>query len=113
MRLLGCAVTVRVVLSERPVPAEMPGAIGWKRTQRSVVVECKGRRRFLADRTKRPFSHQPGNLAWGANGFTLTVPDLLRIEQFAGTAGELAGGARGRSRMRILFTELCVPRRQA
>jgi hypothetical protein len=70
-----------VVLSEQACASgEMPDAIGWKRTQRSVVVECKVTRAdFLADRTK-PFRIKP-EIGLGCERFYLTMPDLLGIEQ--------------------------------
>jgi hypothetical protein len=70
-----------VVLSEQACASgEMPDAIGWKRTQHSVVVECKvSRADFLADRAK-PFRIRP-EIGLGCERFYLTAPDLLRIEE--------------------------------
>jgi hypothetical protein len=87
-----------VVLSEQACASgEMPDAIGWKRTQRSVVVECKVTRAdFLADRTK-PFRIKP-EIGLGCERFYLTVPDLLRIEQLPAGWG-LLECQRGRVRM--------------
>ena len=67
-----------VVLSEQACASgEMPDAIGWKRTQHSVVVECKvSRADFLADRAK-PFRQRP-ELGLGCERFYLTPPDLVR-----------------------------------
>ena len=67
-----------VVLSEQACASgEMPDAIGWKRTQHSVVVECKiSRADFLADRTK-PFRQKPEK-GLGCERFYLTAPRLLR-----------------------------------
>jgi hypothetical protein len=88
-----------VVLSEQACASgEMPDAIGWKRTQRSVVVECKVTRAdFLADRTK-PFRIKP-EIGLGCERFYLTVPDLLRIEQLPAGWG-LLEWQRGRVQMR-------------
>ncbi len=87
-----------VVLSEQACASgEMPDAIGWKRTQRSVVVECKVTRAdFLADRTK-PFRIKP-EIGLGCERFYLTVPDLLRIEQLPAGWG-LLECQRGRVQM--------------
>ena len=70
-----------VVLSEQACASgEMPDAIGWKRTQHSVVVECKvSRADFLADRAK-PFRQKP-ELALGCERFYLTAPGLIRLEE--------------------------------
>src|SRR5258708_27177988 len=70
-----------VVLSEQACASgEMPDAIGWKRTQRSVVVECKiTRADFLADRAK-PFRIKP-EIGLGCERFYLTVPNLVRVEE--------------------------------
>lgn len=70
-----------VVLSEQACASgEMPDAIGWKRTQHSVVVECKiSRADFLADRAK-PFRQKP-EIGLGCERFYLTVPDLVRAEE--------------------------------
>ena len=66
-----------VVLSEQACASgEMPDAIGWKKTQHSVVVECKiSRGDFLADRAK-PFRIKP-EMGLGCERFYLTVPDLV------------------------------------
>ena len=70
-----------VVLSEQACASgEMPDAIGWKRTQHSVVVECKvSRADFLADRAK-PFRIKP-EIGLGCERFYLTVPDLLKVAE--------------------------------
>jgi hypothetical protein len=87
-----------VVLSEQACASgEMPDAIGWKRTQHSVVVECKATRAdFLADRTK-PFRSKP-ETGLGCERFYLTVPDLLGIEELPAGWG-LLECQRGRVRM--------------
>src|SRR5258708_5639592 len=71
-----------VVLSEQAcATGEMPDAIGWKRTQHSVLVECKvSRADFLADRAK-PFRIKP-KIGLGCERFYLTSPpDLVGIEE--------------------------------
>lgn len=70
-----------VVLSEQACASgEMPDAIGWKRTQHSVVVECKvSRADFLADRAK-PFRQKP-EIGLGCERFYLTSPDLIRVTE--------------------------------
>jgi hypothetical protein len=66
-----------VVLSEQACAnGEMPDAIGWKRANHSVLVECKvSRADFLADRAK-PF-RQRAELGVGNERFYLTPADLL------------------------------------
>jgi hypothetical protein len=70
-----------VVLSEQAcVSGEMPDAIGWKRANRSVLVECKVTRAdFLADRGK-PFRAKPEQ-GVGSERFYLTPPALLKSEE--------------------------------
>jgi hypothetical protein len=70
-----------VVLSEQACASgEMPDAIGWKRTQHSVVVECKiSRADFLADRGK-PFRQKPEK-GLGCERFYLTLPDLVEVAE--------------------------------
>ena len=70
-----------VVLSEQACASgEMPDAIGWKRTQHSVVVECKvSRADFLAERAK-PF-RQKAEKGLGCERFYMTAPGLLRVEE--------------------------------
>lgn len=70
-----------VVLSEQAcVSGEMPDAIGWKRANHSVLVECKVTRAdFLADRAK-PFRLKPGH-GVGCERFYLTASNLLRREE--------------------------------
>lgn len=91
LRGYGCS----VVLSEQACASgEMPDAIGWKRTQHSVVVECKvSRADFLADRVK-PFRQKPEK-ALGCERFYLTAPGLLRAEELPEGWGLLECG-RGR-----------------
>ena len=86
-----------VVLSEQACASgEMPDAIGWKRTQHSVVVECKvSRADFLADRSK-PFRLQP-ELGLGCERFYLTPPDLVEAKELPPGWG-LLECARGRVR---------------
>src|ERR1700689_4914076 len=69
-----------VVLSEQAcVSGEMPDAIGWKRANHSVLVECKiTRADFLADRAK-PFRSKPER-GVGCERFYLTPANLLRLE---------------------------------
>ena len=87
-----------VVLSEQACASgEMPDAIGWKRTQHSVVVECKvSRADFLADRDK-PFRLKP-EMGLGCERFYLTAPDLVRADELPRGWG-LLEFARGRVRM--------------
>jgi hypothetical protein len=70
-----------VVLSEQAcVSGEMPDAIGWKRANHSVLVECKVTRAdFLADRGK-PCRRKPEQ-GVGSERFYLTPPALLRFEE--------------------------------
>ncbi len=70
-----------VVLSEQACASgEMPDAIGWKRTQHSVVVECKvSRADFLADRSK-PFRQKPDK-GLGCERFYLTAPGLVQAAE--------------------------------
>ena len=70
-----------VVLSEQACASgEMPDAIGWKKTQHSVVVECKiSRGDFLADRAKS-FRIKP-EMGLGCERFYLTVPDLVNVAE--------------------------------
>ena len=73
LRSYGCG----VVLSEQAcVSGEMPDAIGWKRTNHSVVVECKmSRADFVADRAK-PFRQRP-ETGLGCERFYLVMADLI------------------------------------
>jgi len=70
-----------VVLSEQAcVSGEMPDAIGWKRANHSVLVECKiSRADFLADRAK-PFRTKPEQ-GVGGERFYLTPPALIKVEE--------------------------------
>ena len=70
-----------VVLSEQAcVSGEMPDAIGWKRANHSVLVECKVTRAdFLADRGK-PFRQKPEQ-GVGCERFYLTPPALVKPEE--------------------------------
>jgi hypothetical protein len=70
-----------VVLSEQAcVSGEMPDAIGWKRANHSVLVECKVTRSdFLADRAK-PFRLTPEK-GVGSERFYLTPPSLMKVEE--------------------------------
>jgi hypothetical protein len=70
-----------VVLSEQAcVSGEMPDAIGWKRANHSVLIECKVTRAdFLADRAK-PFRLKPEQ-GVGSERFYLTPPSLLRPQE--------------------------------
>jgi hypothetical protein len=70
-----------VVLSEQAcVSGEMPDAIGWKRANHSVLVECKVTRAdFLADRAK-PFRLKPEQ-GVGGERFYLTPPALIKGEE--------------------------------
>jgi hypothetical protein len=70
-----------VVLSEQAcVSGEMPDAIGWKRANHSVLVECKvARADFLADRGK-PFRQKPEQ-GVGCERFYLTPPVLVKPEE--------------------------------
>jgi hypothetical protein len=70
-----------VVLSEQAcVSGEMPDAIGWKRANHSVLVECKiTRADFLADRGK-PFRQKPEQ-GVGSERFYLTPSAMLKAEE--------------------------------
>jgi hypothetical protein len=70
-----------VVLSEQAcVSGEMPDAIGWKRANHSVLVECKVTRAdFLADRAK-PF-RQKAEQGVGSERFYLTPPSLVKVDE--------------------------------
>jgi hypothetical protein len=79
-----------VVLSEQAcVSGEMPDAIGWKRANHSVLVECKvSRADFLADRSK-PFRQKP-ELGVGSERFYLVPCDLVRPDELPPGWGLLA-----------------------
>ena len=83
-----------VVLSEQAcVSGEMPDAIGWKRANHSVLVECKiTRADFLADRGK-PFRQKPEQ-GVGSERFYLTPPTLVKTEELPAGWGllEFRGG---------------------
>lgn len=70
-----------VVLSEQAcVSGEMPDAIGWKRANHSVLVECKVTRAdFLADRSKR-FRLKPEQ-GVGSERFYLTPTALVTVAE--------------------------------
>lgn len=70
-----------VVLSEQAcVSGEMPDAIGWKRRNHSVLVECKvSRADFLADREK-PFRGNAA-LGLGCERFYLVPAGLICAEE--------------------------------
>jgi len=70
-----------VVLSEQAcVSGEMPDAIGWKRANHSVLVECKVTRAdFLADRVK-PFRLKPEK-GVGSERFYITPMGLVKVEE--------------------------------
>ena len=70
-----------VVLSEQAcVSGEMPDAIGWKRANHSVLIECKlTRADFLADRGK-PFRQKPEQ-GVGSERFYLAPPALVKLEE--------------------------------
>ena len=70
-----------VVLSEQAcVSGEMPDAIGWKRANHSVLVECKvSRADFIADRCK-PFRQNPER-GVGCERFYLSPPALVKPEE--------------------------------
>jgi hypothetical protein len=88
-----------VVLSEQAcVNGEMPDAIGWKRANHSVLVECKVTRAdFLADRAK-PFRLKPEQ-GVGSERFYLTPPALVKPEELPVGWG-LLELSRGRIEMR-------------
>jgi hypothetical protein len=87
-----------VVLSEQAcVSGEMPDAIGWKRANHSVLIECKVTRAdFLADRGK-PFRLKPEQ-GVGSERFYLTPPALLKPEELP-TGWGLLELCRGRVEM--------------
>jgi hypothetical protein len=70
-----------VVLSEQAcVSGEMPDAIGWKRANHSVLVECKvSRADFLVDRAK-PFRVKPEK-GVGSERFYLTPAGLVKVDE--------------------------------
>jgi hypothetical protein len=70
-----------VVLSEQAcVSGEMPDAIGWKRANHSVLIECKVTRAdFLADRAK-PFRVKPEK-GVGSERFYLTPAGMVRVDE--------------------------------
>ena len=73
----------------------MPDAIGWKRTQHSVVVECKvSRADFLADREK-PFRRKP-ELGLGCERFYLAGPGLIHVDELPQGWGLLESSRRVR-----------------
>lgn len=112
-----------VVLSEQAcVSGEMPDAIGWKRANHSVLVECKvSRADFLADRGK-PF-RQKAEQGVGCERFYFTPPALVkpeelpsgwgllelrrgRIEVVRNSAKNLRSGAGLRYEMNLLLASL-------
>ena len=70
-----------VVLSEQAcISGEMPDAIGWKRANHSVLMECKiTRADFLADRGK-PFRLKPEQ-GVGCERFYITPLGLVKAEE--------------------------------
>ena len=78
-----------VVLSEQAcVSGEMPDAIGWKRANHSVLVECKVTLAdFLVDRGK-PFRQKPEQ-GVGCERFYLTPPALVKLEELPASWGLL------------------------
>ena len=84
-----------VVLSEQAcVSGEMTDAIGWKRANHSVLVECKVTRSdFLADRVK-PFRSKPER-GIGCERFYLTPANLLGIDELPQGWGLLEVRGRG------------------
>jgi hypothetical protein len=70
-----------VVLSEQAcISGEMPDAIGWKRANHSVLVECKiSRADFLADRGK-PFRLDSAS-GLGCERFYLVPAKLVSLEE--------------------------------
>src|ERR1700685_4399648 len=84
-----------VVLSEQAcVSGEMPDAIGWKRANHSVLVECKVTRAdFLTDRAK-PFRCKPER-GVGCERFYLTSTNVLRPEELPTGWGLLELRGRG------------------
>jgi hypothetical protein len=83
-----------VVLSEQACASgEMPDAIGWKRANHSVVVECKiSRADFLAEGGK-PFRVRPA-LGLGCERFYLVPAGLLRVEDLPVGWGLLVASGR-------------------
>ena len=75
------------------ISGEVPDAIGWKRAQHSVVVECKVTRAdFLADREK-PFRRKP-ETAVGCERFYLIPAGLLDVAELPAGWGLLEHRAR-------------------
>lgn len=70
-----------VVLSEQAcISGEMPDAIGWKRANHSVLVECKiSRADFLADQAK-PFRVNSAS-GLGCERYYLAPPKLIAAEE--------------------------------
>lgn len=71
-----------VVLSEQAcISGEMPDAIGWKRANHSVLVECKiSRADFLADRAK-PFRADSAAGGLGCERYYLAPAKLVAVEE--------------------------------
>jgi hypothetical protein len=78
-----------VVLSEQAcINGEIPDAIGWKRANHSVLVECKiSRSDFLADREK-PFRDDSA-IGLGCERYYLVPAGLIRIEELPARWGLL------------------------
>ncbi|HWF90669.1 MAG TPA: hypothetical protein VN684_00225 [Terriglobales bacterium] len=83
-----------VVLSEQAcISGEMPDAIGWKRANHSVLVECKiSRADFLADRAK-PFRLDSAS-GLGCERFYLVPTKLVAAEELPAGWGLLEYGNR-------------------
>ena len=100
-RRYGC----HIVLSEQACASgEVPDVIGWKRANRSVVVECKvSRADFLAD-AKKPW--RADAQALGCERYYLAPAGLIRAAELPPGWGLLE--ARGRE---IETTVRCNPRK--
>ncbi|HEU5451431.1 MAG TPA: hypothetical protein VFU76_05570 [Terriglobales bacterium] len=101
-RHYGC----HIVLSEQACcTGETPDVIGWKKANRSVLVECKiSRADFLAD-AKKPWRSDPAG-ALGCERYYLAPAGLIRPEELAAGWGLLE--ARGRE---VEIAVRCSPRK--
>jgi hypothetical protein len=78
-----------IILSEQAcINGEIPDAIGWKRANNSVLVECKiSRSDFLADRAK-PF-REKADFGLGCERYYLAPAGLIRPEELPASWGLL------------------------
>jgi hypothetical protein len=103
LRRYGC----HIVLSEQTADSgEIPDAIGWKRKNRSIVLECKiSRSDFLADRHK--VSRQEPGRSMGCERYYFVPKGLLKPEELPQGWGLLEA-----TRSEVTMTLRAAPRSQ-